>query len=123
MKKKALDLKIKNLTVSLPSVTIHPNLPTLCFSMIIVGKSGSGKSNVLCNLLLKYQRHFKDNLYIFQKTPCDTIKKNLIDNEKINGIRFKNLFDKKGNDILTGIVKSQEEYIRNDETPPYVCGI
>src|SRR5690348_714280 len=103
MKKKPIDLTIKNLSVSLPKVSVHPNLPSLCFSMVVVGKSGSGKSNAICNLVLKYKNYFKDNLYIFQKSPCDTIKKNLIDNKKINGIRFKNIIDKKGNNILSEI--------------------
>jgi len=36
-KKKPIDLKIKNLSGSLPKVSIHPNLPSLCFSMVVVG--------------------------------------------------------------------------------------
>ena len=118
MVKKKIDLRIKNLSVSLPKITIHPNLPTLFFSMAVIGKSGCGKSNCLCNLILKYKKYFKDNLYIFQKSPCETIKKNLIDNQKINGIRFKNITDKKGKNILEEIIKSQKEFIKNGEQPP-----
>ena len=79
--------------------------------MVVVGKSGCGKSNCICNLVLKYRKYFKDNLYIFQKSPCETIKKNLIDNPKMNGIRFKSIIDKEGNNIISEIIKSQKEYI------------
>jgi len=110
-KKKPIDLKIKKLSVSLPKVSIHPNLPSLCFSMVVVGKSGCGKSNCICNLVLKYRKYYKDNLYIFQKSPCETIKKNLIDNPNMNRIRFKSIIDKEGNNIISEIIKSQKEYI------------
>ena len=49
-----------------------------------------------------------------------SIKKNLIDNKKINAIRFKSFFDKKGNSILEAIYNQQQEYFNNDEEPPHV---
>ena len=85
---KKINLEIQDLTHRLKQTEIHPNWPRAPFSLISCAKSESGKSNLLVNLILKYNKLFKDNLYTFQSTPDKSIKKNLIDNKKINGIRF-----------------------------------
>ncbi len=120
MKNKKIDLSIKDLTTRLKTTELHPNLPRVPFSLICTAKSESGKSNLLINLILKYGKIFKNNTYIFNSTPDMSIKKNLIDNKKINGIRFKSFFDKKGNSILEAIYNQQREYFLNDEEPPHV---
>ena len=89
-------------------------------SLLCVSKSESGKTNLLINMILKYRKYFKDNLYIFNKSPDLTIKKRLIDNPKINGVRFTGLFDKYGNSVIKEIMNNQQEMINNGENPPHV---
>ena len=117
---KKIDLEIKNLSVRDKRIKIHPNLPGLPLSLLLLSISEGGKTNCCINLILKYAKYFKDNVYIFSKTPDKSIKKHLIDNPKINAIRFNSLIDKEGNNIIEEIIKNQKELIDNDEDAPQV---
>lgn len=118
--KKKIDLEIRNLSVRDKKIKVHQNLPGLPFSLILLSISEGGKTNCCVNLILKYKKYFKDNVYIFSKTPDKTIKKHLIDNKKINAIKFNSLVDKNGNDIIQEIINSQKELIDNDLPAPQV---
>ena len=113
-KKKPIDLTIKDLTVRQPTIEIHEILPVIPFSLIVIAKSESGKTNIILNIILNIIKIFKDNLCIFQETPDLSVKKHLL-NKKINGIKYKSFFDKKGNNILESIFNYQEELYDNDE--------
>ena len=120
MTKKKVDLSIKDLTTRLKTITIHEDLPRVPFSLICTAKSESGKSNLLINLILKYGKIFKENIYIFQSTSDLSIKKNLIDNKKVGGVRFNSFYDKKGNNIIDAIYHQQQNYFNNNQEPPHV---
>ena len=69
-KKKPIDLTIRDLTVRQPTIEIHEILPIIPFSLIVIAKSESGKTNIIFKYHFKYHpKIFKDNLYIFQSTP------------------------------------------------------
>ena len=64
-----MDVNIKNLTKSGKRIEIHKNLPRVPFSMNCIGKSMSGKSNLIINLLSFYKKTFKKGgVYVFTKT-------------------------------------------------------
>src|SRR5689334_13168389 len=102
--KKKIGLEIKNLSVRDKKIKIHPNLMGLAFTLILLSISEGGKTNCCVNIILKYAKYFKDNVYIFMKTPDKTVKKHLIDNPKVNAVRFNSLVDKEGNDIIQEII-------------------
>ena len=120
---KKVDKTIKDLTYRLPITEIDPDLPRLPFSLICTARSESGKTNICMNILQHYSKYFKNNTYIFQESPCKTTKKNLIDNKKFNGIRWKNIFDKRGNNILEAIFKQQKNILIITKTPQWFCYI
>ena len=73
VKKKKLDLKIKDLTKqSGDKLTIHEDLPSLPTIMNLVGCSGVGKTNVIINLLTHFKKFIKGNIVLFTKSLDDT---------------------------------------------------
>ncbi len=118
-KKKPVDLTIRDLTHRLKTEEVDPSLPRLPFSLLVTAKSETGKTNINMNILQHYKKYFKNSTFIFQGTPCKTVEKNLM-SKKFNGVRFKDFFDRRGNNILEAIFKQQQEYFDNDEDPPHV---
>jgi hypothetical protein len=119
-KKPKVNLELNNIAIRQPTIEVHPNLPVVPFSLLSVAKSGSGKTNSLCNLILNYADIFKDNLFIFQKTPDLTIEKHLIKNKKINAIRFNTLYDDHGVCIPQAILNQQKELFEMGEEMPHI---
>lgn len=90
------------------TIEIHPNIPKIPFNMSLTGKSGSGKSNLLLNLLPKYKKHFKGRMFIFTDSADETFE---ILKRDIGGVILNSLYDEDGKDIITRIFKYQKEHL------------
>ena len=55
-----LDTTIRDLTIPFKKTVVSRNIPSLPMNCIAVGRSGSGKTAVILNLLQFYKKHFKN---------------------------------------------------------------
>jgi len=75
-----LDTTIHDLTIPFKKTIVNRNIPSLPMNCIAIGRSGSGKTASILNLLEFYKKHFKNRILIFAPTPdmslynlCDTM--------------------------------------------------
>ena len=103
---------------------IHPDLLQVPFTLLLNGPKGSGKSNVICRLLMgnkrrnkncnhcfhKFYRHYFDKVYVFSPTW------NLDDKFKRCKLPDDQVFDEPSmyEDIITEIVEGQAEFIEEE---------
>lgn len=72
---KEIDLTIKDLSPKDDKVIeIHPNIPSLPLNLIVIGRSGCGKTNMLLNLIGFYGKTFKNKIIVFSKTNDSSLK-------------------------------------------------
>ncbi len=105
---KPIDLSIKDLSrpPMNPDVVIDPRIPKIPFSLCVYGKTRSGKTMVLANMLKHYEKHFKNRTIVFSKERSDTLD---IIIKNLNAVAHYNLIDSNGNDIIRDIIKFQQE--------------
>ena len=104
-------------------ITIKDDIPNLPFRMLLIGKTGCGKSGVLGNLLLRpsfYKNDFKpENIYVFSGSLEGDLKLKTIINQL--EIPEENLFDnfdeEIGNEIYDTLVENFNEKVENNEKP------
>ena len=63
-----------------------PYIPYHPYTILIIGGSGSGKSNLLCNLI-KHQRPAIDKIYVYVKDPFESKYQLFIDGRESVGIK------------------------------------
>ncbi len=58
-----------------PTITVHPNLPTVAFYLVMTALGKSGKTVLICDMMLnKYKKVFKKgDIFIFTESCCPTI--------------------------------------------------
>jgi hypothetical protein len=91
-----LNLKIKDLTIKDKSFKIHDDIPEVPFNLCCYGKSASGKTNLIINLLLFYKKVFKNRVIIFTKSRNGSLYSL---EEKIGAKIFNSLYNENGNII------------------------
>ena len=106
MKRKLQDLSIDNIVAKdqydHPEV-YHPNLPQHAFSMLIIAPKGSGKTNFLCNLILKYYKGYFHRVMVCSPTIHNDEKWEVV--KKTKGVLAEN---KKLMKTLEGLVKNKK---------------
>jgi hypothetical protein len=86
---------------------VDPRLFKVPFNMIVYGKSASGKTNFLLNLIEPYKKIFKNRMIVFTASIDNTWKKPL---EDTNGILYRSLYsDTKKVCIIEEIMKFQKK--------------
>jgi hypothetical protein len=111
-----MDLEIKDLSSKGKSnkITVHENLPVVPFYATVTGKSNSGKTNMICNMIKFYKKVFKKkHIFVFSKTYSDTFN-------SIDGINtFTNhIID--GECIITELMKVQSKVKADNEKPQQI---
>ena len=67
-----MDLTIKDLSKKSNKIIVHENLPELPFYLTIIGKSNSGKTNMLQNMFDFFKKYIKrKHIFYFCKSHCD----------------------------------------------------
>ena len=64
-------IKNYNESIAINHTPNSPNIPDDPYRILIIGSSGSGKTNVLLNLI-KYQRPDIDKIYLYVKDPFES---------------------------------------------------
>lgn len=107
-----LDLTIRNLTKKNNSIIVNIHIPEIPFNMCIYGKSSSGKTNVILNLLGYYKRFFKTRTIIFTLSRDNS----LYDLEDTYGaILLNNLLNDEGNNVIENLISHQKSLKANGE--------
>ena len=87
------------------------------FRMLIIAPSGTGKTNLVCNLICRkkfgYKKYFKNNIYLFSPTyflddTWDSCKK----------LEPKHVYDDYDEEPLQEIIQKQQQYVNDGEKPP-----
>ena len=122
---KKAKLKIVPFSTDKSKIKIRPNMksgiiPTHPSSVIFNGRSGSGKSNLIINLLCRPEfygtddkgKHYFDQVYMFSPTAGlgDDLVKHLI---KYAGLKEENVFNEINEEKLMEIIKRQEQKIKS----------
>ena len=68
-----IDISIHDLTIHDKTKELHPNLATVPFNMIMVAKSGGGKTNLIVNICRMYNKIFKNRVLVFTKSRNGTL--------------------------------------------------
>lgn len=103
---KQLDLTIKDLTVHDPVISIHKNIPSIPFNMSVFGKSSSGKTNMILNLLNWYSKIFKNRTFIFTASRNGSLYSL---ESSLKAKIFNELYNDKGESIIDKIIEFQRE--------------
>ena len=102
---KNIDLSIKDISSSnRKSITIHPNIPIVPFNMVVCGKSFSGKTNMLLNMLKWYKSIFNKRIIVFT-TSLDSSLTKL--EAQYDARVFTNLFNENGENVIELLMNHQ----------------
>ena len=83
-------MKNYNESIAINHTPNSPNIPDDSYRILIIGGSGSGKTNVLLNLI-KYQRPDIDNIYLYVKDPFESKYRLLLNGREKVGIESKGI--------------------------------
>lgn len=105
-----VDLRIRNLSVQDNVIEVSENIPRIPFNLTVYGKSSSGKTNALLNLLKIYKKngkHFYKNAIVFTNAKSGTLFE-LEKDEYLKAKFVNSIYDKQGDNIIRKLVKHQE---------------
>lgn len=112
-----VDLRIRNLSVQDNVIEVSENIPRIPFNLTLYGKSNTGKTNALLNLLKIYKKngkHFYKNTIVFTHAKSGTLFE-LEKKEYLKAKFFNSIFDKYGDNIIKKLIKHQEIIKDNDK--------
>jgi len=90
------------------TIKINDTLPELPFNMTVIGKSGSGKTNLILNFISYYKKYFKDRVFIFTNSIDESFKSL---ETSIGAQIFNSLLNENGNNIIEIILKHQHKML------------
>ena len=110
-----MDLRIKDLSSKSNKKIIHKNLPTIPFYSVVMGKSNSGKSNMILNLIKFLKKVIKEqNIFIFQSSPSNTF------NKLKKAHKYDSLYDDDGENIVEILLNFQKSMLESKQKPPHL---
>lgn len=108
-----MDLTVRDMTKKRKKIIVHENLPTVPFYMTIVGKSNSGKTNLVVNQIRFYKKIFKKKyIFCFSKTYSQTLS-------DVKDIRmYNNMYSPDGENRISILMEIQKAIKSSGGKPP-----
>src|SRR5690348_4985989 len=107
-----LDLKIRDLTIKDPVLTIHNNIPSVPFNMCLYGSSSCGKTNIILNIVEFYSRVFKERIIIFSGSRNGSL---FSLETKYDAQIYNSLYKKTGENRIQDLLNYQKKIKKNGE--------
>ena len=108
-----MDLSIRDMTSNnFKSKIIDGRLPTIPFNLVCYGKSMSGKTNALLNLIFWYKKQFKDRIIVLTSSldgSLISLKQNL------GAVVLTDILNENGENVLERLINYQTEQKENGE--------